>query len=115
MVDRVGTLQLDVALRRRPHVLFAWDAKQRQELEREAQAAAAAGLDVRLTDDDLGLPFATTGALVRDDQAELEIGAYVQGLADAFTAIGGQSSSARSSRTWARARGRSCAPSTGRA
>jgi glycine/D-amino acid oxidase-like deaminating enzyme/nitrite reductase/ring-hydroxylating ferredoxin subunit len=90
IVDRVGTLGLDVALRRRPHVLFAWDAEQRQELEREAEAASAAGLDVRLTDDDLGLPFATAGALVRDDQAELEIGAYVQGLADAFVEAGGR-------------------------
>lgn len=90
VVDRVGTLRLDVALRRRPHVLFSWDAEQREQLEREAEAATAAGLDVRLTDEDLGLPFATTGALVREDQAELEIGAYVQGLADAFAELGGR-------------------------
>jgi glycine/D-amino acid oxidase-like deaminating enzyme/nitrite reductase/ring-hydroxylating ferredoxin subunit len=90
VVDRVGTLGLDVDLRRLPHVLYSWDAKQREQLEREAEAATAAGLDVRLTDDDLGLPFATTGALVREDQAQLEIGAYVQGLDDAFVAAGGQ-------------------------
>ncbi|WP_445147609.1 FAD-dependent oxidoreductase [Baekduia sp. Peel2402] len=92
VVDRVGTLGLadEVEIRRAPHALFSWDAKQREDLEREADAARAAGLDVRLTDDDLGLPFATTGALVREDQAELEIGAYMRGLADAFTAIGGR-------------------------
>jgi glycine/D-amino acid oxidase-like deaminating enzyme/nitrite reductase/ring-hydroxylating ferredoxin subunit len=92
IVDRVGTLGItdDVQLRRSPHALFAWDAKQRADLEREAETATAAGLDVRLTDDDLGLPFATTGALVREDQAELEIGVYMRALADAFTGIGGR-------------------------
>ncbi len=89
VVDRVTTLGLDVDLRRRPHALFAWDAKQLKDLEREAEAATRAGLDVRMTDD-LGLPFAITGALVRDDQAELEISAYVQGLAQALTDTGGR-------------------------
>jgi glycine/D-amino acid oxidase-like deaminating enzyme/nitrite reductase/ring-hydroxylating ferredoxin subunit len=69
--------------------VFAWTAEQAQELDREAAAAARAGLDVRRTDD-LGLPFPIAGALVREDQAELQIAAYVLGLAEALRAAGGQ-------------------------
>jgi glycine/D-amino acid oxidase-like deaminating enzyme/nitrite reductase/ring-hydroxylating ferredoxin subunit len=91
IADRVTTLRIDAAaFRRRPHALFSWDAEQRATLEREAEAATAAGLDVRIDESGLGLPFAITGALVREDQAEVEIGAYVQGLARAFTEAGGR-------------------------
>src|SRR4051794_37211127 len=69
IADQVRTLGLDCDLRRRPHALFAWDPGQARDLEREAEAATDAGLDVQLTDD-LGLPFPIAGALVRDDQAE---------------------------------------------
>jgi glycine/D-amino acid oxidase-like deaminating enzyme/nitrite reductase/ring-hydroxylating ferredoxin subunit len=89
VVDRVGVLGIDCGLRRRPHALFAWDAAQLRDLEREAEAAARAGLDVRRTDD-LGLPFPITGALVRDDQAELQIATYMMGLAEALRAAGGE-------------------------
>jgi glycine/D-amino acid oxidase-like deaminating enzyme len=90
VVDRVGTLRIDCDLRRRPHALLAWDDEQRAELEREAEAATAAGLDVRLDDGGLGLPFAITGALVRDDQAEVQIQSYMLGLAEALRERGGR-------------------------
>jgi glycine/D-amino acid oxidase-like deaminating enzyme/nitrite reductase/ring-hydroxylating ferredoxin subunit len=79
---------IDCDLRRRPHAVFAWDGEQRAQLKREAEAATRAGLVVRM-DDDLGLPFPTAGALVRDDQAELQIGAYMRGLVRALLAAGG--------------------------
>lgn len=89
VVDRVQVLGIDCDLRRRPHALFAWTAEQARELDREAAAAARANLDLRRTDD-LGLPFAIAGALVRDDQAELQIATYVMALAEALRAAGGQ-------------------------
>jgi glycine/D-amino acid oxidase-like deaminating enzyme/nitrite reductase/ring-hydroxylating ferredoxin subunit len=89
VVDRIQVLGIDCDPRRRPHALFAWNAEQAQELDREAAAAARAGLDVRRTDD-LGLPFPIAGALVREDQAELQIATYVMALAEALRAAGGQ-------------------------
>jgi glycine/D-amino acid oxidase-like deaminating enzyme/nitrite reductase/ring-hydroxylating ferredoxin subunit len=89
VVDRVQVLGIDCDLRRRPHALFAWTAEQARELDREAAAATRAGLDVRRTDD-LGLPFPIAGALVADDQAELQIATYVIALAEALRAAGGQ-------------------------
>jgi len=89
IVDRVGTLDIACDLRRKPHALLAYDTEQHGKLEREAQAAAAAGLDVRLDDSGLGLPFAIAGALVRDGQAEIQINAYVLGLAAALQEVGG--------------------------
>jgi glycine/D-amino acid oxidase-like deaminating enzyme/nitrite reductase/ring-hydroxylating ferredoxin subunit len=90
VVDRIQVLDIDCDLRRRPHALFAWDAEQAQELDREAAAAARAGLDVRRSDDGLGLPFPIAGALVREDQAELQIATYVLALAEALRAAGGR-------------------------
>ncbi|HWH93724.1 MAG TPA: FAD-dependent oxidoreductase [Baekduia sp.] len=90
IVDRVGVLGIDCDLRRRPHAIFAWDAEQREQLEREATAATSAGLDVRIDDGGLGLPFPIAGAIVRDDQAELQIGAYALGLARALQDAGGR-------------------------
>ena len=89
VVDRVQTLGIDCDLRRRPHAVYAWTAEQAQELDREAAAATRAGLDVRRTDQ-LDLPFPIAGALVRDDQAELQIATYVVALAKAVSATGGQ-------------------------
>ena len=89
IVDRVQTLGIDCDLRRRPHAVYAWTAEQAQELDREAAAATRAGLDVRRTDE-LDLPFPIAGALVRDDQAELQIASYVMALAEAVVAAGGQ-------------------------
>src|ERR1700710_820441 len=89
VVDRVQVLDIDCDPRRRPHAVFAWNAEQAQELDREAAAAARAGLDVRRTDA-LGLPFPIAGALVREDQAELQIATYVMALAEALRAAGGQ-------------------------
>jgi hypothetical protein len=64
-------------------------AKQAQELDREATAATRAGLDVRRTDT-LDLPFPIAGALVREEQAELQIASNVMALAEALRAAGGQ-------------------------
>lgn len=89
IVDRIQTLRIDCDLRRKPHALFAWDARQLRELEREAEAATRAGLDVRRADE-LDLPFPIAGALVRDGQAELQINAYVLALAAALREAGGE-------------------------
>jgi glycine/D-amino acid oxidase-like deaminating enzyme/nitrite reductase/ring-hydroxylating ferredoxin subunit len=89
IVDRVQTLDIDCALRRRPHAVFAWDADQARQVEQEAAAAARAGLAVRVVDD-LGLPFPIAGAVLRDDQAELQVRDYVAGLARAVLAGGGR-------------------------
>ncbi len=89
VVDQVQVLGIDCDLRRRPHAVFAWTAEQAQELDREAAAATRAGLDVRRTDD-LDLPFPIAGALVREDQAELQIATYVLALVEALRAAGGQ-------------------------
>jgi hypothetical protein len=82
-------LGIDCDLRRRPHAVFAWTAEQAQELDREAAAATRARLDVRRTDD-LDLPFPIAGALVREDQAELQIASYIIALTEALVAAGGQ-------------------------
>lgn len=89
IVDRIEVLGLECGLRRRPHAVYAWNAGQARELEQEAEAAERAGLTVRRVDD-LGLPFPIHGALVRDDQAELQIGDYVAGLARAVLDGGGR-------------------------
>jgi glycine/D-amino acid oxidase-like deaminating enzyme/nitrite reductase/ring-hydroxylating ferredoxin subunit len=89
VLDRVQTLGIDCDFRRRPHAVFAWTAEQARELDREAAAATRAGLDVRRTES-LDLPFPTAGALVREDQAELQIASYVMALAAALSAAGGQ-------------------------
>lgn len=89
VVERVQDLGIDCDLRRRAHAVFAWTTEQAQQLDREAAAATRAGLDVRRTDN-LDLPFAIAGALVREDQAELQIATYVMALAQALRAAGGQ-------------------------
>jgi glycine/D-amino acid oxidase-like deaminating enzyme/nitrite reductase/ring-hydroxylating ferredoxin subunit len=52
------------------------------EIEREAEAATAAGLDAELVDD-TPLPFEVAGAVRLDQQAEFDPVAYLRGLADA--------------------------------
>jgi glycine/D-amino acid oxidase-like deaminating enzyme/nitrite reductase/ring-hydroxylating ferredoxin subunit len=89
VVDRVGVLDIGCDLRRRPHAVLAWTAEQARELDREEAAATRAGLEVRRTDS-LDLPFPIAGALVREDQAELQIATYVLALAEALVATGGQ-------------------------
>jgi glycine/D-amino acid oxidase-like deaminating enzyme/nitrite reductase/ring-hydroxylating ferredoxin subunit len=89
IAERVDTLGIACGLRRKPHAIFADDDQQRAQLEREGEAASAAGLDVRMDDSGLGLPFPIAGALVRDDQAEIQINAYVLGLAAALQEAGG--------------------------
>ena len=89
VAEHVRTLAVDCDLRRRPHALFAWDERELEDLDREAEAATRAGLAVRRTDD-LGLPFPIAGALVRDDQVELQINTYVLALAAALRAAGGE-------------------------
>jgi glycine/D-amino acid oxidase-like deaminating enzyme/nitrite reductase/ring-hydroxylating ferredoxin subunit len=89
ITDQVQVLGIDCDLRRRSHAVFAWDNEQRRDLEDEAAAAQRAGLAVRRTDD-LGLPFPIAGALVLDDQAELQIATYVLGLTQALRAAGAQ-------------------------
>jgi glycine/D-amino acid oxidase-like deaminating enzyme/nitrite reductase/ring-hydroxylating ferredoxin subunit len=78
--ETVRTDDLVCALRRLPTVLYAETEDDLRALESECEAAARAGLPVRLSDNE-ALPFPTLGALVLDDQLDLDPSAYVQGLA----------------------------------
>ncbi len=65
---------------RSPAITYATTIAGRQVLQSELRAAAAAGVDVRL-DEAAALPFATTGALVLDNQGRLDPRAYLDALA----------------------------------
>jgi glycine/D-amino acid oxidase-like deaminating enzyme len=69
----------DCRWERRPALTYATDAPSQRAVEEELAAAAAAGLDVELTDADL--PFTTTGAVALADQAQFDPLAYLAGLA----------------------------------
>ena len=81
-------LDIDCDLRARPNFVYAEDAKQRDQIEAEAEAARDAGLPVELVED-VPLPFATEGGLRLDDQAEFHPVKFLDGVVDAFVARGG--------------------------
>ncbi|MBI5106660.1 MAG: FAD-dependent oxidoreductase [Solirubrobacterales bacterium] len=85
---QVRDLGIDCAWRRKPAAVFAWTAKEAEELEAEGEAARAAGLPVRLTDDAGELPFPVQRVLWLDDQAELQARAYCVALARHLLAEG---------------------------
>ena len=92
-VETVARLagELDIAcdLRRRPAVTWVRDHGQRSTIDAEAEAAAEAGLAVRVVE---SLPLAdpVAAAVVLDDQVELNARKYVLGLARALEAEGGR-------------------------
>jgi glycine/D-amino acid oxidase-like deaminating enzyme/nitrite reductase/ring-hydroxylating ferredoxin subunit len=81
---------IDCRLDRRPAVTFAPGDEAVDAVQREFQAAVDAGLPVRWSDDDAGLPFPVAGAVWLDEQLAFNPVRYVRGLAAAFVAAGGR-------------------------
>jgi glycine/D-amino acid oxidase-like deaminating enzyme/nitrite reductase/ring-hydroxylating ferredoxin subunit len=79
---------IDCAFRRRSAYLYGSASWQRPLLEREAEAAAQAGLPAELVET-TPLPFDVHGAVRFDDQAEFDPAAYVRGLARLVAEAGG--------------------------
>jgi len=79
--------QLDCAWERVAAYTYAADAQQADAVDREADAARAAGLDVRMASQ-VGLPFDVVQALALDDQGQLDPVRYVRGLAAAVDGDG---------------------------
>lgn len=78
--QQVRDLSIECDWERRTSVTYATTDEGAQTVRDEAEAARAAGLDVRTTGD-LGLPFATTAAVFLDDQAQFSPVAYLEALA----------------------------------
>ena len=83
-LERIAALvaeeRLDCAWERLPAFTYAATDEQVAAVEREADAAREAGLDVELTDD-VPLPFAVPAAVRLDGQAQFQPARYVRGLA----------------------------------
>jgi glycine/D-amino acid oxidase-like deaminating enzyme/nitrite reductase/ring-hydroxylating ferredoxin subunit len=81
LIERLATEEgIDCGFERRRAMTYAWSPDARARLEREVEAAHAAGLDVRFVED-AGLPFETAGAVILDQQAEFHPRRWIQGLA----------------------------------
>lgn len=80
---------IDCDLARVPGWLFTERRRDMHEIEREAEAAAAAGLLVAI-DDEVPLPFPTIGGLRFADQAVFHPQKFLHGLARAIVESGGQ-------------------------
>jgi glycine/D-amino acid oxidase-like deaminating enzyme/nitrite reductase/ring-hydroxylating ferredoxin subunit len=90
--DQIAALAgegIDCAFRRRAAYLYGSAGWQRRLLEREADAAAEAGLPATLVER-APLPYDTHGAVRFDDQAEFDPRAYVAGLARLLVEAGGE-------------------------
>jgi glycine/D-amino acid oxidase-like deaminating enzyme/nitrite reductase/ring-hydroxylating ferredoxin subunit len=79
---------IECGLRRTPAYLYGSAGWQRPLIEREAEAAAAAGLPAAFVET-TPLPFDVHGAVRFDDQAEFDPRAYVLGLTRLLAAAGG--------------------------
>jgi glycine/D-amino acid oxidase-like deaminating enzyme len=84
----VDTLGIDADLRRRPALTYVTDPQQAPRLQREGDAARAAGLDAR-TVTEAPLPFPIAAGVRLEDQVELNARRYVLGLAAELVALGG--------------------------
>jgi glycine/D-amino acid oxidase-like deaminating enzyme/nitrite reductase/ring-hydroxylating ferredoxin subunit len=80
---------IECAFRRRPAYVYGTEDSHKSKLEREAEAAANAGLPAAYLDA-APLPFATHGAVRFENQAEFDPRAYVEGLARLLQQAGGQ-------------------------
>jgi glycine/D-amino acid oxidase-like deaminating enzyme/nitrite reductase/ring-hydroxylating ferredoxin subunit len=89
--ERVAELAegIECGFRRRSAYLYGSAAWQRPLLEREAEAAAQAGLPASFTET-TPLPFGVHGAVRFDDQAEFDSHAYTAGLARLLVEAGGE-------------------------
>lgn len=83
-VERLG---IDCDFRRRPAYAYAAETGARAKVEREAEAAAEAGLPATFTED-VGLPYETAGAVRFADQAEFDPYRYTAALVEAAVRSG---------------------------
>ncbi|TMK40521.1 MAG: FAD-dependent oxidoreductase [Actinobacteria bacterium] len=90
-VERVAALAaeegIECDLQRRPAFTYAAADNDLKSIEREADAARAAGLDVVMTDE-VELPYRVAGAARLDDQLEFHPVRYARGLAAAVDGDG---------------------------
>src|SRR3546814_1960733 len=90
MLGRFGKYSIDCALERRSASAYIGPERDRlDDLNRETEAALSFGLPADFVDR-APLPFATGGAVRFTDQAQCNPLRYLQGLADAVTAEGGE-------------------------
>jgi glycine/D-amino acid oxidase-like deaminating enzyme/nitrite reductase/ring-hydroxylating ferredoxin subunit len=80
---------IDCALRRRDAYVYATSAPELEDVQREAEAAAEAGLPAEVVVE-VPLPFGTEGGLRFAGQAELDSQRYAEGLAAQLEAEGGE-------------------------
>lgn len=85
----IEQLSIDCDLRERAAYTYVTESSEVRLLERERDAAVAAGLAVELVDD-TPLPYAVAGAVKLDAQAEFDAHRYVLGLAREVVARGGR-------------------------
>lgn len=84
----VGEIDRDCGFARTPAYVYTTSPDRVQELHDEFEAAAALELPGRLTTE-TDLPFPVEQALRFDDQARIDVGPYLAGLADLFEEAGG--------------------------
>jgi glycine/D-amino acid oxidase-like deaminating enzyme/nitrite reductase/ring-hydroxylating ferredoxin subunit len=87
LVAMAGEEAIDCDLERRPACTYAAEESERSDVEREAEAAAAAGLAVEVGDAP-GLPFGVHAAVQLEDQVQLHPVRYARGLAAAMDGDG---------------------------
>lgn len=85
--QRIRNEEIDCGWRRRTNYVYADSPDQRNEIEREVDAALTAGLPASLAESPR-LPFATGPAVAVADQAEFDAVDYVLGLARELKALG---------------------------
>jgi glycine/D-amino acid oxidase-like deaminating enzyme/nitrite reductase/ring-hydroxylating ferredoxin subunit len=74
-------LKIECDLRRKPNFTYTLERERRTEIEREVEAATAAGLPTELTTE-TDLPWPVTAAVRLDEQAEFHPVRYLDGIAD---------------------------------
>lgn len=87
VAEIVSAERIDCDFGRRPAATYAADTAELPKIEKEAALAAEAGLAVRAVER-LDLPYEISGAIVLDDQVQLQPVHYVQGIAAALAGAG---------------------------
>jgi glycine/D-amino acid oxidase-like deaminating enzyme/nitrite reductase/ring-hydroxylating ferredoxin subunit len=88
IADRVERDAIDCDFRRRPSYAYVTSASKRAQAQREAQAAADAGLPASLVHD-TPLPYPVEAAVRFDDQAEFHVRKYLLALVERLAGDGG--------------------------
>ena len=83
IADRVAEDGIDCDFRRRPALTYAEDPSELESLQKEVDAARAAGLDAELVRD-VDLPWDVAGAVRLGDQAEFHPRRFLLAVADAI-------------------------------